>query len=153
MLRFLFDPLGDWHNDLVLIIDGLPGIARIVDSYYLSGLLDDFEEDEVGDVRREVVLRYVQFVLEQIMEVDGQERFIPMDLSDQYVGGLLLNQARNGLLNVKYVWSNVLSGSSLQMDQDFSLIDWTEVGEWLLSRESVIEGLNWTLRNINRSHE
>lgn len=153
MLRFLFDPLGDAHADLVLKIDGLPGMAQVVDTYYLADLIGDKDMEEADDVRRKVVLRYVDFVKEQIISFNGQPRFIPVDLSDQYVGGLLLSPARKGLLNVKYVWSNVLTGSCLQMDQDFSIIDWKEQGTWVLSRDAVIEGLNWTLRNIHGGHD
>lgn len=153
MLRFLFDPLGDSHDDLVLKVDGLPGMAKVVDSYFLSDFLGDKEENEAGDVRREVVLRYVEFVTEQIAAINGQARFIPVDLSDQYVGGLLVNTARTGMLSVKYVWSDALSGTAIDNKSNFAGVDWKEEGEWELSREAVLEGLNWSKRTISGSHE
>lgn len=153
MLRFLFDPLGDSHDDLVLKVDGLPGMAKVVDSYYLSDFLGDKEADEADGVRRNVVLRYVEFVTQQIMTINGQPRFIPVDLSDQYVGGLLVNTARKGLLRVKYVWSDTLAGYAMDIKRDVADVDWKQEREWELSKEAVLEGLKWTKRAISESHE
>ena len=153
MLRFLFDPLGDWHNDLVMKVDGLPSMAKVIDSHYLSGFLGIGEADETEDARRNVVLRYVEFVMEQITSVNGQARFIPVDLSDEYVGGLLVNTAQRGLLSLKYVWSDATAGFAMDSKHELAGIDWKEEGEWELPREAVLEGLKWSKRTIRESHE
>lgn len=153
MIRFLFDPLGDWHHDLVLKIDGLPSMAQIVDSHYLSGFMGEKDEEEVGDVRRNVVLRYIDFVQEQITSMNGQARFIAVDLSDQSVGGLLVKVVKEGLLNVKYVWSDLLKGYEVNFKSDLESINWNEEREWQLSKDAVLEGLNWSKRTIGGSHE
>lgn len=153
MIRFLFDPLGDWHQDLVLKVDGLPGMARVVDSHYLSGFLGEKNEEEDGDVRRHVVLRYIDFVQEQITSINRQARFIAVDLSDQCVGGLLVKVEKKGLLSVKYVWSNALAGYEVSFKSDFASVNWKEEREWQLSKDAVLEGLNWSKRTIGGSHE
>jgi hypothetical protein len=153
MIRFLFDPLGDWHHDLVLKIDGLPSMAQVVDSHYLSGFLGEKDEEEVGDVRRNVVLRYIEYVQEQITSMNGQARFIAVDLSDQYVGGLLVRVGMKGLVSVKYVWSNKLAGYEVSFKSDFASVSWKEEREWQLSMDAVLEGLNWSKRTIGGSHE
>lgn len=149
MLRFLFDPLGDWHDDLVLKIDGLPGMTQVVDSHFLGGFLDYAEEGGADNVRRDIVLSYVDFVTEQITSINGKERFIPVDLSDQYVGGLLVRTSRKGLLNMKYVWTDSLAGYEVHRKRDFAGIAWKQEREFELSKEAVLDGLKWSKDTIS----
>ncbi len=128
-------------------------MALVVDSHYLSGFLGEKDEEEVSDVRRNVVLRYIDFVQEQITSINGQARFIAVDLSDQCVGGLLVKVGKKGLLSVKYVWSNVLAGYEVSFKSDFESVNWKEEREWQLSKDAVLEGLNWSKRTIAGSHE
>jgi len=153
MLRILFDPLGDSHDDLVLKVDAMPGFAQIFDSYYLGDFLGYENETEGVDHRRNIAFAFIDHLQQRIASLNGVEQFIPIDLSDQYIGGLLLTAAKKDLLKVKYVTTKSKEGHAMDQNQAVgdSWREWkfVEQRQWLLSKQAVLDGLAWSKQQIS----
>ncbi len=148
MIRIIFDEQGDFHSDIFFKIDASPSFLQVADLYFVG----DFLQEQI-ETKEQLMLAFINYIETRILSADKEEIFIPIDLSDQYVGGLLISKKNKELLKVKYSWTDTLHGFSISQNQvDQMMIDYNPVfktnGEWLLSLETVIKGLDWSRRKI-----
>ncbi|TNE78462.1 MAG: hypothetical protein EP332_14225 [Bacteroidetes bacterium] len=149
MLRILFDELGDAHSDIFLKIDAMPTFLQVADTYYLGDFLGSDSE-----TKKEDVLNYLTYFKTKILELTEQESFIAFDLSDEYIGGLFMRKSKKGIIKTQYGISEKLQGWRVGQGNIDELVnqvrpDFSIDSEWLLSADSVLYGLDWSLAKIN----
>lgn len=151
MIRVLFDEIGDSHKDIFLKIDAMPTFLQVADTYFLG----DFINIEY-ETKKEIVLGYLDYFKKKIHELKDENTFIAFDLSDQYVGGLFIAQRKKGLIKVEYGWTKDIGGCELSQESISNKVkenrkDFKIISDWLLSKDSVVEGLNWSIEKIKNS--
>ena len=149
-MRILFDELGGSHNDIILKIDTTPNFLQVADTYYLYDFLD-VESDEKIDV----LIGFINYFKNEILSLNDDTRFIAFDLSDQYVGGIFVSESKKGLVKVVYGFSEKIAGYGTNKDMIANQVaehrELFEIeNEWEISRDSIIEGLDWSLRRIEK---
>jgi hypothetical protein len=150
MIRILFDEIGDSHSDIFLKIDAMPSYIHVADSYFLGDFLtNEFETKE------ELILGYLDYFTKQILGLNEEQVFIAFDLSDQYVGGLFMAKGKKGLLKVEYGWNKEIAGCGVSQESIETQVkenrkDFTIDRDWLLSKDAVIDGLNWSIEKIKK---
>lgn len=148
MIRILFDEAGDSHNDIQFKVDGIPTFNQVVDSYYIADFLNITKELP----KSELIINFIEYVKIRIEKLPEREQFIPIDLSDQYVGGILVKKSKKDFLQVKYGFTQKYRGWEINtatiekiLVEEFNL----EVErEWLLTRPGIEEGLKWSVDRI-----
>lgn len=153
MIRIIFDEQGDFHADIFFKIDVSPSFLQVADLYFVNDFLQ-----EQTDTKEELMLAFINYIKTRILSASKEEIFIPIDLSDEYVGGLLVFRKNKELLKVKYSWTNKFHGFSISQSQvDQMMIDYkphfTTRGEWLLSEEAILKGLEWSRRKLANTAE
>ncbi len=150
MIRILFDEIGDSHLDIFLKVDAMPSFLQIADTYFLSDFLNKKLE-----TKEEIVLGYLEYFEKQVKGLNDNQTFIAFDLSDQYVGGLIITKAKKGLIKVEYGCIEGITGWKVRQKSIVNLInknrkDFRVDREWLLSKSAVIEGLTWSIEKIKK---
>lgn len=149
MIRLIFDECGDGHEDIFLKIDAMPSFLKVADTYFISGFFNrEYETSQ------EIILDYLSYFKKHIQELDDREEFIPFDLSDQYIGGLFMTQVKNGLVKVKYEWTDQIEGFGVSEKTVTSRVRENRISfkieyDWLLSKDAIMEGLSWSIKKIN----
>ncbi|NVK03874.1 MAG: hypothetical protein HWD92_03580 [Flavobacteriia bacterium] len=156
MIRIIYDEIGDAHNDIFLKVDTGPPFLKVVDSYYLGDFLkQDFESKE------EVVLGYLEYFKEQILCLRDEQTFIAVDLSDEYVGGFFISNGvksllkKKGVIRVEYGSTTKISGWGVNEETiagqvDGCKDDFSIDREWLISKDAIIDSLNWSIDKIRK---
>lgn len=161
MLRLLIDKLGSGHHDLFLKIDVRPDHVFIADSYFLSDFLELHENelsnlsDEEGAYSKYEATQLITYWIDRIKAIEkGQETFIIFDLSDQYIGGLLVEKVKRGF-TLKYVYSSQIQGPSVNKEYLNQAISTNNIEfkkgletEWLIGEEALFSGLSWSLNEL-----
>lgn len=152
MIRVLIDELGDGHDDIILKIDAMPTFTKIGDLYYMSDFLG-LNPESIGKVPDDLATEYVKYVQNRIENFQEPETFIIFDISDQYIGGLLISEGKNGLLKAAYVNTDKIHGYEIDKESIDDLLqerqpDFNKENNWLLGINSVLEGLNWSIEKI-----
>lgn len=157
MIRLIIDKLGSGHHDLFLKIDLLSTYVIIGDSYYLLDFLQ-ISESEVEEQknRYENILIYgavklVDYWVDRINSIKrGEKKFIPFQLSDEFISGLLIEKTKLGY-KTKLVWTEKIFGWSTsksqldgQIEENISSFLLEEEKEWLISEQALFEGLEWS---------
>ena len=150
MIRILFDEIGDGHHDIFLKVDTIPSFLQVADTYYLGDFFD--KEFETND---EIVLYYLDYFKQKIQGLQEEQIFIAFDLSDQYVGGLFVAIGKKGLIKVEYSYNKEIQGWNVNRESIKNLVkenrNHFEIDrEWLLSKEAVVDALNWSIEKIKR---
>lgn len=161
MVRVLIDKLGDGHSDLFLKIDNFPVFSKTGDSYYLIDFLELTEEllkeqdTSEQNVLQHATSKLISFWISRIGTA-SKETFLPFDLQDEYVGGLMLKATAEGL-KTRYVYSDRIHGYELNQSILNKLIEERKIVfmdeepvEWLISYEQLHEGFNWSLDELKR---
>ena len=153
MIRVLIDERGSGHHDIFLKIDALPDFLQTADLYFMADFLK-LDPDKIDRVPQDLGIGYINYVKSQLNSLDEGEKFIVFDLSDQYIGGLLVTKKKKGL-QINYGTTQKISSYSLDidtLDKTLSEIkpEFDREGDWLLSFDSIIENLNWSIDKINR---
>ena len=148
MIRVLFDEGGDSHKDVILKIDAVPTFIKVVDSYYLYDFLQ-----EKFDTKEESIIEFLNYIKNTVLQLNEKRTFIVIDLSDEYIAGLLMNRNRDGNIKTQYVWTRELQGygiSQSKLDQQIAEIKFESENqnEWLLSQDSLINGIDWSVKRI-----
>ncbi|MDY8137270.1 hypothetical protein [Aquimarina sp. 2201CG5-10] len=150
MIRILFDEIGSSNNDIFLKVDAMPSFLQVADTYYLGDfLIKEFE------TKKELVLGYLDYFKEKIQGLNDKQAFIAFDLSDQYVGGLFISKVKKGLIKVEYGWTKEIAGWEVGQESISNQVkenrkDFKINRAWLLSKDAVIEGLNWSIEKIKK---
>jgi hypothetical protein len=149
MIRLIIDKLGNGHDDLFLKIDLMPSYAKTADSYYLFDFL------EITDIQslQHGVVELLNYWVDRIRSIErGHRKFIPFDLSDEYIGGLMLERTKLGF-KIKIVYTDKIHGygvSKTNLDKriDDNKIDFLEEeqAEWLIGEDTLFNGLNWSIK-------
>ena len=175
MIRLIVDKLSDGHKDIFLKFDSAPTEVKIVDSYYLFDFLEisDTELESVDLKRmkefefREIIIeensilisvakKLIDFWIERIKEIKkGETRFIPFDLSDEYIGGLLLEKNKMGFI-IKQVYTTKIQGCEglrksnlddliLERSVSFDIIEEEIV---FIGEDALFAGLEWSKNEL-----
>ncbi|MES2765518.1 MAG: hypothetical protein V4642_06615 [Bacteroidota bacterium] len=155
MIRFIFDKLGKGHSDLFIKIDNFPQKLFIADSYYLYDFLQvDFKNLKEESQPQETVIEFINFWIERVQNTEnGQQIFLPFDLSDQYIGGLVLEKTKKAF-KIKKVFTEEIHGyqvSKSNLDQliiDRKVNFKTEESDWLIDELQISAGLNWSINEL-----
>ena len=150
MIRILFDEIGESYSDIFLKVDAKPSFLQVADTYFLEDFLNG-----KFDTKEELVLGYLDYFKKKILEFNNENTFIAFDLSDQYVGGLILAKEKKGLIKVEYGWNKKIEGwgvsqTSLAKQVKEKRGDFKIDRDWLLSKDALIEGLNWSIEKIRK---
>jgi hypothetical protein len=171
MIRLIVDKLSDGHKDIFLKFDSAPTEVKIIDSYYLSDFLEitdtelesvdfkkmkEFEYREIifeeNPILIYVAKKLIDFWIERIKEIKkGETRFIPFDLSDEYIGGLLLEKNKLGFI-IKQVYTTKIQGceglrksnlDDLILERDINF-DFEKAEDRFISEDALFAGLEWS---------
>ena len=154
MIRILIDERGDGHDDIFLKVDSLPSFLQVADLYFMSDFLK-IDPNEIEKIPQELGIAYINYLKTQLSTLNDKEKFIAFDLSDQYIGGLLVSKKKKGLLQINYGITQKLSGFSINIDTIDNTLnetgpEFSRERDWLLSYDNIIENLNWSIDRINR---
>ncbi len=100
MIRVLLDKLGDGHDDVILKIDALPTYTQIGDLYYMADFLG-LTPERIDKVPDDLGIEYVRYVQNKFENLKEPQTFIIFDISDQYIGGLMVSEVEKSLLNLQ----------------------------------------------------
>jgi hypothetical protein len=150
MIRILFDELGDSHGDIFFKVDVVPSFVQVVDMYFIGDFL---ENEKQAETKEELMIAFIDYIEERIISVSKEETFVPIDLSDQYVGGLLISQKNSELITVKYGWTDKIYGFAIgrgQVDQIMNdqKPEFEIERDWLIAKVAVLHGLDWSRKKI-----
>lgn len=154
MIRILIDERGDGHSDVFLKVDAMPSFLQVADLYFMADFLK-LDPDKIDRVPQDLGVAYINYLKTQLANLDDKEKFIVFDLSDQYIGGLLVTKKKKGLLKINYGRTQKLCGFSIDIDSIDKTLNETKPKfsrerDWLLPYDSIIENLNWSIDKINR---
>jgi hypothetical protein len=161
MIRVIIDKLGSGHHDLFLKIDAMPEYSLTADSYYLFDFLEisdsEFEKLNLkeGETLKYGTIELLKYWIERIRKIEkGQQTFIPFDLWDEYVGGLLLEKTKLGF-KTKRVYSDKIHGygigkSNLDNQIANNSVNFIKEGqtEWLIGEVALLKGLDWSIKEL-----
>ncbi len=147
MIRIIVDKKGDGHKDIIVKFDGMPSHIEVADSYYL----DEFFNIPNASIQ-EKVSSLLRFWSEETRNIK-QKKFIPFDLSDQYVKGFCVEPIKN-LLKVYLAYTDELSSYAINCHDINEKIEGVELkrdsnNEWIFSIDSLIEGIEWSINEIS----
>jgi len=152
-MRLIIDKLGNGHHDLFLKIDILPAYSQSADSYYLSDFLEiTGSEDNLKYIATEF-LKYWKARIESIRI--GESKFIPFDLSDEYLGGLMIKKTKIGykitIVHTRNIHGYGVTVSNIdeQIKDKNIQFEASENQEWVISEEVIFQGLDWSLSEIS----
>jgi hypothetical protein len=139
MIRVLIDELGDGHDDIILKIDAMPTFTQIGDLYYMADFLG-LDPEKIDKVPDDLGIEYLKYVQDKIENLKKRETFIIFDISDQYIGGLLISEGKKGLLKTSYVTTDKIHGYEFDNQTIDDLIqerqpDFDKENNWLLSKD------------------
>jgi hypothetical protein len=155
MIRIFIDERGSGHDDLILKIDAHPTFSQVADTYYLADFLK-VDLDGVENIVSELGISYINYFMQELENIDG-EQFVIFDISDEYLGGLLFTQKKKGLLQINYGTTEKIHGYDIHKDCLKQVLferkpEFDRRGEWLLSYESIVENLNWSIQKIKNQN-
>lgn len=147
MIRMIVDKNGDGHKDIIVKFDAVPCHIEIADSYYLG----EFFNIPNASIQ-EKVRSLLRFWSEETHNIK-QKKFIPFDLSDQYVKGFCVEPIKN-LLKVYLAYTDELSGYAINCHDINEKIEGIELkrdsnNEWVFSIDLLIEGIKWSIKEIS----
>jgi hypothetical protein len=165
MIRIIVDKLGSGHHDLFLKIDTIPDYSKTADSYYLFDFLEISDSEfEKLNLKEDEILKYgtvelLKYWIDRIKHIEkGQRTFIPFDLWDEYIGGLLLEKTKLGF-KTKIVYSDKIHGygvSKSNLDNQIAdnNVNFIEEGqaEWLIGEEALFNGLYWSIKELTNKN-
>ncbi len=162
MIRILFDELANSHSDLFLRIE-TPTLLLTADSYYISDFLklpDEVEnstERSITNLKLDAAIEFVKYIQSRILKCNT-ECFIPFDISDEYIRGLMVKKNKKGF-KVKIVLTRSIHGYEIDKDVLDEVIKIRKVSfeadsplEWLMSEEGILNGLTTSIEKIKSAY-
>ena len=155
MIRILLDELGDGHGDIILKIDVMPVFTRIGDLYYMADFLC-LDPDKIDKVPDDLGVEYIKYVKERLKGLTDSESFIIFNIQDECIEGLLVSKKNKGLVQVAYGTTTEIRGHEIDKDVLDPLIDrrtpaFKRQGNWLISLESMISEMDWSIERIKKN--
>lgn len=155
MIRILIDELGDGHDDIILKIDAMPTFAQIGDLYYMADFLR-LDPDKIEKVPDDLGVEYLKYVKDRFNKLDESEMFIIFNIQDEYIEGLLVSKKKKGLIHTYYGTTLDIHGYEIDKDVIDQLIKertpkFERQGDWLLSIDSITNGLDWSIEKIKEN--
>ena len=155
MIRFILDELGDGHGDIIMKIDATPSFAQFGDLFYMADFLE-LDPDKINKVPYDLAVEYIKYVQDKFDQVISTDSFVIFDLSDQYIGGLMISSGPKGLTKTTYVTTDQICGHEIDRKTIESLIQerkptFKRSSSWLLSKEAIDKGLNWSIERIKQT--
>ena len=160
MVRIIIDKLGDGHHDIFLIVDMIPKRLYVADSFYLQNFLElqnqDFLNLSNEDILKKEIMELLKHWRSLLKMVNKhQQVFLPFALSDECMGGLLLNKNRRGF-KLAYVFTTNLNGHSNSKSNLYQDVLYNQTGffvsndgiEWLIDEEVLLNGLSWSINEL-----
>lgn len=162
MIRLIVDTYGGSHHNIFIIIDSNPRQVKIVDSYFLFDFFEisDIEFKKLA-LKEDEALKYIAIMLlnywkDRIKSIEnGRKRFVPFDLSDEYIGGFLLERVKNNF-QVKLVWTDKILGQSIdksrldnRLKEEMIELSASVEGQWLISEEGLYNGIDWSIKELS----
>ena len=162
MIRLIIDKLGTGHDDLFLKIGSMPSYSKTADSYYLLDFLEINLDDSDGqhndsDAIRTGSVELINYWIEVLRNITkGQTRFLPFDLWDEYIGGLLIEKTKLGIKTL-IAFTDKIHGYEVSKTYLDKLIkdrevvfEFKEKAEWLISEVAFLDGLEWSINEIKK---
>ena len=158
MIRILIDKLGTGHNDLFLQIDTLPNHSKTFDSYYLDSFLNISESKSLQEKNANLFFEVkclLEYWLEKIEKSSvGEIIYLPIDISDEYVGCIQMLNTRLGF-KTKFVFTKDIHGyetDKISFENQIYKVKFEDDStiDWLISYDSVIEGLKWSQKELDK---
>lgn len=114
------------------------------------------DSEKIDKVPEELGIEYIKYIQDKFGKLENLETFIPFDLSDQYIGGLLIKKGKKGLVKIDYVTTDKICGYEVDKEIIDELINerqpnFDKERDWLLSEASILEGLNWSIEKIKKT--
>ena len=158
MIRLLIDKLGTGHKDLFLQIDTLPNHSKTFDSFYLDSFLNIPESNSLQEKNANLpygVKCLVEYWLENIEKSSvGETLYLPIDISDEYIGCLKMINTKLGF-KTKFVFTKDIHGyasDKVSFENQKYKVEFEDDStiEWLISYDSIIEGLKWSQKELDK---
>ncbi len=163
MFRLLIDKYSHGHQDLFLKIDVMPSYFGIADSYFVGDFLGisdaEFENSGLDNESwvRFKAIKLIEYWIERVQTLEkGEKRFIPFDLSDQYVGGFIIETAKRGF-KLSYGSTQQLAGygvTKITLDEQIRdrAVDFINHEKWecFIGTDGFFTGLAWSKVEIMR---
>ena len=152
MFKIEFTNTSDGHEDLELFIGEFKQTA---DSYYFADFFN-LDLTEVENVSPHLWIKYLSYLDQEILSATSEKKFIVFDLSDQYIGGILVyvDEEENYILN--YVSTNEITGWSTNIAHLADGINehtdsLRSDGIWKFSRTEIERGLATSLTSVKNA--
>lgn len=151
MIRILFDDQGDSHHDIFFKVDATPTFIQVADLYFIGDFLSPRLSDDM--TKKEIMIEFIKYIKSRIHNASDTETLIPIDLSDQYVGGLLLTRKKNDIVKVKYGFTQKIYGFQVGVDYVDKIMteekpEFEIEREWIMSIPEIEKGLDWSIERI-----
>ena len=151
MIRILFDEQGDSHHDIFLKVDISPSFIHIADLYYVGNFLSSCINYRM--TKKELMIEFINYIKTRIQNSGGSETLVPIDLSDQYVGGLLVTRKTDDTIKVKYGFTEGICGFQIGVDSVDKIMNEQKLEfeierEWTMPISEIIKGLDWSIGRI-----
>ena len=154
MLKLKIEDLGNGRDELILNIELTPNFSRTSDSYYLFDFLE-IADDEIENQKLNYnstltygAIKLLEYWTERIKSIKKNEvKFIPFDLWDEYIGGLLIEHTDLGY-KIKLASTDQINGFGINKSTIDAQLEKIELDssknknlEWLVSKSDILEGL------------
>ena len=160
MIRIVIDKFGKGHNDMFLKIDAIPSYSVAADSYYLFDFLEisNFDLEKLnlkeGEILKFGIVELLGYWTKRIKQIEkGQSVFIPFDLWDEYIGGLMLEKNETGF-KIQRVYTDKINGYGVEKsnidkqinDNEVHFIK--EVQEWIIEEKALFNELDLNIKEL-----
>ncbi len=142
------------HKDISVIIP-LINVCESVDSYYFVLDRSFMVDEETSDKVAKSLVKNLKYWIEAVTQMkEGDTSYFPFDLSDEYVGFLIVDQ-EDCMIKIRYGVSREVTGWSLNAyrPEEFSLtkpIDYIGDDELLISKNEFIDDVEKSIERIQR---
>lgn len=153
MFKIEFIHTSNGHKDLELIL----GDAHyIVDSYYFKDFFKFNMEDH--DVEFPFLrTHYSKYLNEEILSANKHPKFVVFDLSDQYIGGMLIHVDEEKNYHLNYVYTDRIHAYAINIDQlkdaiTKNISELSSEGTWVFTRTEIEKGLATSLSSLKKAN-
>ncbi|MCW3160623.1 hypothetical protein [Chryseobacterium oryctis] len=155
LISLNFSEENEWHKDLYLNIPTID-VEEILDTYYF--LIDKSFMPNLEN-KQKVILSLTDNFKYWILRTEalnkGETVAFPIDLSDEYIGFLLINALDENVLSVRYGSTQEITGWQINAHNpeqfDLKYLNDTDISdsELIITKEDFINDIK---RNINNLH-
>jgi hypothetical protein len=161
MIKLSINKNGNAHESILMTIEAIPHFIKISDSYYLYDFLELSPENL--SLKNDGLLKYglnqfIHYWIDSIRSIKiGHQKFLPFDLSDEYVAGLLIQKTTTNLL-VNAVYSSKIQGWSINKSTIDNEIETNKIlflneieSTWIMTEAEMIQNLEQSIVNLENN--